>query len=111
MSKAYPHLDASFWASYKRDLRRAEVHEAKAEPTGTGTNRCGRRIGNGGRSHLLKGLPGHPLHPPLTDATIGAYTLATAFGLLSVLGISEHNTATAWWLALSWVSSSQFRRR
>ena len=51
-------------------------------------------------SYLLKGLPGHPLHPPLTDATIGAYTLATAFGLLSVLGISEHNTATAWWLAL-----------
>ncbi len=51
-------------------------------------------------SYLLKGLPGHPLHPPLTDATIGAYTAATAFGLLSVLGVSEHNTATAWWLAL-----------
>jgi len=29
-------------------------------------------------SYLLKGLPGHPLHPPLTDATIGAYTAATA---------------------------------
>ena len=51
-------------------------------------------------SYLLKGLPGHPLHPPLTDATIGAYTVATAFGLLSVLGVSEYNTATAWWLAL-----------
>ena len=51
-------------------------------------------------SYLLKGLPGHPLHPPLTDATIGAYTVATAFGLLSVLGVSEHNMATAWWLAL-----------
>ena len=23
-------------------------------------------------SYLVKGLPGHPLHPPLTDATIGA---------------------------------------
>jgi uncharacterized membrane protein len=51
-------------------------------------------------SYLLKGLPGHPLHPPLTDATIGTYTAATAFGVLSALGVSEHNTATAWWLAL-----------
>jgi uncharacterized membrane protein len=50
--------------------------------------------------YLLKGMPGHPLHPPLTDATIGIYTGATVFGVLSVLGVSEHNTATAWWLAL-----------
>jgi uncharacterized membrane protein len=51
-------------------------------------------------SYLIKGLPGHPLHPPLTDATIGIYTGATVFGVLSVLGVSERNTATAWWLAL-----------
>src|ERR671911_2352250 len=51
-------------------------------------------------SYLIKGLPGHPLHPPLTDATIGIYTGATAFGVLSVLGVSEGNTASAWWLAL-----------
>jgi uncharacterized membrane protein len=51
-------------------------------------------------SYLVKGLPGHPLHPPLTDATIGIYTGATAFGLLSALGLSEDNLATAWWLAL-----------
>lgn len=51
-------------------------------------------------SYLVKGLPGHPLHPPLTDATIGIYTAATAFALLSVIGVSERNTATAWWLAL-----------
>jgi uncharacterized membrane protein len=49
---------------------------------------------------LVRGLPGHPLHPPLTDATIGLYTGATVFGVLSVLGVSEANTATAWWLAL-----------
>jgi uncharacterized membrane protein len=49
---------------------------------------------------LLKGLPGHPLHPPLTDVTVGAYTLATAAAVLSRLGVSEHNLATAWWLAL-----------
>jgi uncharacterized membrane protein len=51
-------------------------------------------------SYLVRGLPGHPLHPPLTDATIGTYSAATAFGVLSALGISEKNTATGWWLAL-----------
>ena len=50
--------------------------------------------------NLLRGRAGHPLHPPLTDATIGAYTAATAFALLSVIGVSERNMATAWWLAL-----------
>lgn len=49
---------------------------------------------------LLRGLSGHPLHPPLTDATIGTYTFATAAAVLSRLGVSEHNMATAWWLAL-----------
>ena len=28
-------------------------------------------------SYLIRGMPGHPLHPPLTDATIGAFTFAT----------------------------------
>jgi uncharacterized membrane protein len=51
-------------------------------------------------SYLVKGLPGHPLHPPLTDATIGTYTFASVAGLLSALGVSEQNAATAWWLAL-----------
>ena len=51
-------------------------------------------------SYLVKGLPGHPLHPPLTDATIGIYTGASAFAVLSALGVSEGNMATAWWLAL-----------
>jgi uncharacterized membrane protein len=51
-------------------------------------------------SYLVRGLPGHPLHPPLTDATIGIYTAATVFGVLSAIGVSEGNMATAWWLAL-----------
>jgi uncharacterized membrane protein len=51
-------------------------------------------------SYFVKGLPGHPIHPPLTDATIGIYTGAAVFGLLSALGVSESNTAKAWWLAL-----------
>jgi uncharacterized membrane protein len=51
-------------------------------------------------NYLVKGLPGHPLHPPLTDATIGIYTLATVAGVLGALGVTERNMATAWWLAL-----------
>jgi uncharacterized membrane protein len=49
---------------------------------------------------LWKGFPGHPLHPPLTDATIGTYTFATIAAVLSKLGVTETNTTTAWWLAL-----------
>jgi uncharacterized membrane protein len=51
-------------------------------------------------SYLWRGLPGHPLHPPLTDATIGIYTGSTALGVLSVIGVSDRNTAAAWWLTL-----------
>ena len=51
-------------------------------------------------SYLVRGLPGHPLHPPLTDATIGAYTFATVAGILSKLGVADHAFAQAWWLAL-----------
>jgi hypothetical protein len=40
-------------------------------------------------SYLVKGLLGHPLHPPLTDATIGIYTGAAVFAVLSALGVSE----------------------
>lgn len=50
--------------------------------------------------YLWHGTPGHPIHPPLTDATIGIYTLATVAGVLSALGVSEGNLAKAWWLAL-----------
>jgi uncharacterized membrane protein len=51
-------------------------------------------------SYLYRGLPGHPLHPPLTDATIGIYTFATIAGLIEVLGITERNGAIGWWVAL-----------
>jgi len=50
--------------------------------------------------YLIQGLPGHPLHPPLTDATVGIYTFATIAGILSKLGVADHTFATAWWLAL-----------
>jgi uncharacterized membrane protein len=51
-------------------------------------------------SYLWHGLPGHPIHPPLTDATIGAYTAATVMALASVVGIAENSAAYGWWLAL-----------
>jgi uncharacterized membrane protein len=51
-------------------------------------------------SYLWRGLPGHPIHPPLTDATIGIYTLATIAGFIEIVGITERNGAIAWWLAL-----------
>ena len=51
-------------------------------------------------SYLWHGLPGHPLHPPLTDITIGAYTFATLAGFVEVVGITERNGAIGWWLAL-----------
>jgi uncharacterized membrane protein len=49
---------------------------------------------------LYKGFPGHPLHPPLTDVTIGAYTTATVLAVLAKLDVAEHSLARGWWLAL-----------
>jgi uncharacterized membrane protein len=51
-------------------------------------------------AYLIRGLPGHPLHPPLTDATIGAYTFAAVAALADVTGISNNAATQAWWLAL-----------
>ena len=51
-------------------------------------------------AYLIKGLPGHPLHPPLTDVTIGTYTFATVAAILDVAGVVERNAAYAWWIAL-----------
>jgi uncharacterized membrane protein len=52
-------------------------------------------------SALWHGLPGHPIHPPLTDATIGIYVFATIAALADVLGISDNAAAHGWWLALA----------
>ena len=42
----------------------------------------------------------HPLHPPLTDITIGAHTTAALLAVASAMGLSEARTAHGWWLAL-----------
>ena len=49
---------------------------------------------------LIHGLPGHPLHPPLTDATIGMFVLAAAVGVIGALGGLGDAAGEAMWLAL-----------
>lgn len=51
-------------------------------------------------TYLVRGTPGHPIHPPFTDATVGIYTGATICAVLSAIDVSEGNTAIAWWLLL-----------
>ncbi len=50
---------------------------------------------------LLQGLPGKPSHPPLTDASIGAYTVAVAMLLAGAFGLEEQQMAHGALLALS----------
>jgi uncharacterized membrane protein len=49
---------------------------------------------------LVRGLPGHPLHPPLTDVTIGAFVFATAASVAGYAGAVADKTGPAAWLAL-----------
>src|ERR671933_2765616 len=49
---------------------------------------------------LLHGLPGHPLHPPLTDATIGMFVLAAGLAVIGALGGIQDAAGKACWLAL-----------
>ena len=51
-------------------------------------------------SYLVKGPPGHPLHPPLTDITIGTYTFATVAAILDVANLVQRKAAYGWWIAL-----------
>jgi hypothetical protein len=53
------------------------------------------------RLRRLKGYPGHPSHPPLTDVSIGAYTIAVALLVLGALGLQEPAMAQGALLALS----------
>jgi uncharacterized membrane protein len=52
------------------------------------------------RNRMLYGLPGHPLHPPLTDATIGMFVLAAGLAVLGALGAVTDAAGKACWLAL-----------
>jgi uncharacterized membrane protein len=50
---------------------------------------------------LLKGFRGHPSHPPLTDASIGAYTVGTAMLVAGALGLEKTQMAHGGLLAIS----------
>jgi uncharacterized membrane protein len=54
-----------------------------------------------GMLQLLKGVPGKPSHPPLTDASIGAYTAAVAMLIAGALGLETAPMAHGALLALS----------
>jgi uncharacterized membrane protein len=49
----------------------------------------------------LKGYPGHPSHPPLTDVSVGAYTIAAALLVLGAAGLEEPAMAHGALLATS----------
>jgi uncharacterized membrane protein len=53
-----------------------------------------------GLDAFWRGLPGHPIHPPLTDVTIGTYSFAVAAATADVLGVSTNAATHGWWLAL-----------
>jgi uncharacterized membrane protein len=48
----------------------------------------------------MKGWPGKPSHPPLTDASIGAYTVGVAMLVLGALGVEEEQMAHGSLLAI-----------
>jgi uncharacterized membrane protein len=54
-----------------------------------------------GALRLIKGSPGKPLHPPLTDASIGAYTAGVAMLVLGALGVEEEQMSHGSLLAIS----------
>jgi uncharacterized membrane protein len=50
---------------------------------------------------LISGFPGHPTHPPLTDASIGAYTVAVAMLVAGTAGLEEAQMAHGALIAIS----------
>ena len=50
---------------------------------------------------MLKGFPGKPLHPPLTDASIGSYTLGVAALVAGKAGLQPPQMAHAALIAIS----------
>lgn len=49
---------------------------------------------------LLRGFRGHPLHPALTDLTVGGYTVATIAVVLALAGVAEERFAGLAYLAV-----------
>ena len=49
---------------------------------------------------LIRGFPGKPSHPPLTDVAIGAYTVGVAMLVLGAFGVEEEQMAHGALLAI-----------
>jgi uncharacterized membrane protein len=49
---------------------------------------------------LIKGWPGKPSHPPLTDVSIGAYTVGVGMLVLGAFGVEEEQMAHGALLAI-----------
>ena len=49
---------------------------------------------------LIRGWDGHPSHPPLTDATIGTFTVGVVAAVLGSFGLEERGMAAAAFLAI-----------
>ena len=54
-----------------------------------------------GPADLIKGFPGKPSHPPLTDASIGAYTVGSVMLVFGAAGVEEPQMAHGSFLAIS----------
>lgn len=55
----------------------------------------------GSPTTLIKGWPGKPSHPPLTDASIGAYTVGVAMLVAGKIGLEGSQMAVGSLLAIS----------
>jgi uncharacterized membrane protein len=53
-----------------------------------------------GLMSLIRGFPGKPSHPPLTDVAIGAYTVGVAMLVLGAFGVEEEQMAHGALLAI-----------
>jgi uncharacterized membrane protein len=51
----------------------------------------------------LRGFAGKPFHPPLTDIPIGAYLIAAALDVASVIGGTDHTWSRELWHAATFV--------
>jgi uncharacterized membrane protein len=51
-------------------------------------------------SALIRGTPGHPLHPPFTDAVIGMFFLASGLAVVGYAGAIPDAAGKGMWLAL-----------
>jgi len=51
--------------------------------------------------YLIRGFPGKPSHPPLTDASIGAYTVGVAMLVAGKLGLQDRQMAYGSLIAIS----------